>query len=83
MRFPAGARLFCVLKNIPITQAPAQLPVQSVPTSIPRPGHEADHSLPNTAEVKNEWIYTFTPAYAFVPLLFLPILLYFNHSDSA
>jgi hypothetical protein len=24
-------------------------------------GHEADHSLPSSAEVKNEWSYTSTP----------------------
>jgi hypothetical protein len=28
-------------------------------------GHEADHSPPNSAEVKKIWIYTSTPPYAF------------------
>jgi hypothetical protein len=29
------------------------------------PGSEADHSPPSSAEVKNAWIYTSTPQYAF------------------
>jgi hypothetical protein len=29
-----------------------------------RPGHEAYHSPPSSAEVKNAWSYTFTPQYA-------------------
>jgi hypothetical protein len=29
-------------------------------------GREADHSPPNSAELKNMWIYTFTPKYAFM-----------------
>jgi len=28
---------------------------------VNRPGREADHSPPSSAEVKNEWIYIFTP----------------------
>jgi hypothetical protein len=28
---------------------------------VKRPGHEADHSLPFSAEVKNAWSYTSTP----------------------
>jgi hypothetical protein len=30
------------------------------------PGHEADHFPPSTANVKNEWCYTFTPPYIFL-----------------
>jgi hypothetical protein len=30
------------------------------------PGHEVDHSPPTSAEVKNMWIYTSTPTYAFM-----------------
>jgi hypothetical protein len=29
-------------------------------------GHEADHSLPSRAEVKNEWSYISTPYYIFM-----------------
>jgi hypothetical protein len=28
--------------------------------------HEADHSPPTSAEVRNMWIYTLTPPYAFM-----------------
>jgi hypothetical protein len=33
---------------------------------VKRPGREADHSPPTTAEVKKMWIYTSTPPYAFM-----------------
>jgi hypothetical protein len=33
---------------------------------VKRPGHEADHSLPTSAEVQNMWIYTSTPQHAFM-----------------
>jgi hypothetical protein len=33
---------------------------------IKRPGREADHSPPTSAEVKKMWIYTSTPPYAFM-----------------
>jgi hypothetical protein len=33
---------------------------------VKRLGSEADHSPPTSAEVKNTWIYTFTPPYAFM-----------------
>jgi hypothetical protein len=33
---------------------------------VKRPGREADHSPLASAEVKNTWIYTFTPPYAFM-----------------
>jgi hypothetical protein len=32
---------------------------------VKRPGREADHSPPSSAEVKKMWIYTSTPPYAF------------------
>jgi hypothetical protein len=31
-----------------------------------RPGREADHLLPTSAEMKKTWIYTFTPSYIFL-----------------
>jgi hypothetical protein len=44
---------------------PTQPPIQWVPgASFPRVkqlGHEADHSLPASAEVKNTWIYISKP----------------------
>jgi hypothetical protein len=33
---------------------------------VKRPGREADHSSPTSAEVKKMWIYTSTPPYAFM-----------------
>jgi hypothetical protein len=33
---------------------------------LKRPGLEADHSLPTSAEVKKTWVYISTPLYAFV-----------------
>jgi hypothetical protein len=44
--------------------APTQPPLQGVPESlslgVKRPGREADHSLPSSAEIKNAWSYTST-----------------------
>jgi hypothetical protein len=44
---------------------PTQPPIQWVPGAfslgIKRPGCEADHSPPSSAEVKNTWSYTSTP----------------------
>jgi hypothetical protein len=33
---------------------------------VKRPGREADHSPPTSAEVKKTWIYTFIPPYTFM-----------------
>jgi len=33
---------------------------------VKRPGREADHSPPSSADIKKAWSYTFTPQYAFV-----------------
>jgi hypothetical protein len=45
---------------------PTQLPIQWVPgvlcREVKRPGSEADHSSPSSAEVKNAWSYTSTPS---------------------
>jgi hypothetical protein len=49
---------------------PTQPPIQWVPGAlslgVKRPGREADHSPPSSAEVKNAWSYTSTPQYAFM-----------------
>jgi hypothetical protein len=37
----------------------------SNPGRVKRPGGEADHSTPASAEVKQMWIYTSTPPYTF------------------
>jgi hypothetical protein len=36
---------------------------------VKRPGREADHWTPSSAEVKNAWGYTFTPQYVFMMYL--------------
>jgi hypothetical protein len=46
-----------------------RVPVESgisLSPEIKRPDREADHSPSTDAEVKNTWIYTSNPAYAFV-----------------
>jgi hypothetical protein len=49
---------------------PTHPPIQWVPAvlslGVKRPGREADHSTPSSAEVKNAWSYTSTPPYVFV-----------------
>jgi hypothetical protein len=49
---------------------PTQPPIQRVPGApslgVKRPGREADHSPPSSAEVKNAWSYTCTPQYVFM-----------------
>jgi hypothetical protein len=62
IRFPAGLEIF--LFDIISREAlgSTQPPIHQVPGALSlwkkRPGHEADHSPPYTAEVKNAWIYT-------------------------
>jgi hypothetical protein len=38
---------------------------------VKRPGREADHSPPTSAEVKNTWLYTSTPPYVYISVRFL------------
>jgi hypothetical protein len=49
---------------------PTQPPIQWIPGAlslgIKRPGREADHSPPSSAEVKNAWSYTSTPRNVFM-----------------
>jgi hypothetical protein len=49
---------------------PTQPPINWVPwilsSGVRRSGREADHSLPSTAHIKNEWGYTFTSPYVFM-----------------
>jgi hypothetical protein len=54
----------------PVVGGPTQPPIQWVPEAlslgVDRPGREADYSPPTSAEVKNTWIYTSNPPYAFM-----------------
>jgi hypothetical protein len=43
---------------------------------VKRPGREADHSLPASAEVKKMWIYTSTPPYACMTQCLIKISVY-------
>jgi hypothetical protein len=36
---------------------------------VKRPGREADHSPPTSAEVKKMWLYRSTPPYAFMAFI--------------
>jgi hypothetical protein len=48
------------------TQPPIQWVSEALSPGVKRPGREADHSPPTSAEVKKMWIYTSTPSYAFM-----------------
>jgi hypothetical protein len=71
VRFPAGGWEFFFFTTASRTVlGPNQSPIQWVPGSlslgVKRPGREADHSLPSSADVKNAWSYTSTPQYVFM-----------------
>jgi hypothetical protein len=48
------------------TQPPIQWVRGALSLGIKRPGCEADHSPPSSAEIKNAWSYTSTPQYVFM-----------------
>jgi hypothetical protein len=68
VRFPAGAGNFLITASR-TALGPTQPPIQWVPGAlslgVKRPGREADHSPPTSAEVKNAWSYTSTPTIRF------------------
>jgi hypothetical protein len=43
------------------TQPPIQWVLGALSLEVKRPGREADHSPPSSAEAKNAWNYTSTP----------------------
>jgi hypothetical protein len=49
-----------------LTQAPIQWVAGALSLGVKQLGHEADHSPPSSAEVKNEWCYTSTPQYTYM-----------------
>jgi hypothetical protein len=67
---PGGVKNFLFFTSSRPALGSTQPPIRSVPRVLPlevkRPGHEADHSPPVSAEVKKTWIYTSTPPYAFM-----------------
>jgi hypothetical protein len=66
--FPGGIFLFTTTSRTAL--GPTQPPLQWVPgalsVGVKRPGREADHSPPSSAEVKNAWSYTSAPQYVFM-----------------
>jgi hypothetical protein len=66
VRFPAGAGNFSLHHRVQNGSAPPHPPIQRVlgalSLGVKRPGTEADHSLPSSAQVKNAWSYTSTPS---------------------
>jgi len=48
------------------TESPIQWVLGAVSPSVKRPGREADHSPPSSAEFKNAWSYTSTLPYVFM-----------------
>jgi hypothetical protein len=65
VRFPAGTGIFLFTIAFRTALGPTKSPIQWVPGAlslgVKRPGCEADHSPPSSAEVKNAWSYTSTP----------------------
>jgi hypothetical protein len=73
-QFQAGARNFSLLYSI---QTGFGAHTASYPTVFralclkkKQPGHEANHSPSFSAKVKNEWSYTSTLPYIFIPVVY-------------
>jgi hypothetical protein len=82
VQFPSGAIIGTVLVAIASrpalgsTQPSIQWGPETFTLGVERPGREADHSPPYSAEVKNTWSCTSTPQYVFMSLQL------FKHRDS-
>jgi hypothetical protein len=67
VRVRVGMGIFLLTPASIPAQRPTQPPVQLVPgflfLGVKRPGREADHSPPSSAEVRSAWSYTSTPQY--------------------
>jgi hypothetical protein len=67
---PGGGKNFLFSTSSRPALGPTQPPIQWVPGAlspgVKRPGREADHPPPTSAEVKKILIYTSTPHYAFM-----------------
>jgi hypothetical protein len=70
VELPGGGKNFHFSTSSRPALGSTQPPIQWVPgplsPGVKRPGREADHSPPTSAEVKKMWIYTSTTAYAFI-----------------
>jgi hypothetical protein len=70
VQFPVGAGNFTLHQRVQKSSG-AHPASYSMGTGVPslgakRPGREADHSPPSSAEVKNAWKYTSIPQYVFM-----------------
>jgi hypothetical protein len=67
---PGRGKIFLFSEASRPALGPIQPPIEWVPGAlslgVKRPGREADHSPPTSAEVKKTWIYTSTPPYVFM-----------------
>jgi hypothetical protein len=68
VRVLVGSRIFSTSSRPALgsTQPPIQWVPGALSPVVNRPGREADHSPPASAEVKEMWIYTSTPPYTFM-----------------
>jgi hypothetical protein len=65
---PVGARSFSSPGHPDrLWGPPFQWGLGDLSPGVKRPGNEADHSPPSSAEVKNAWIYTSNAPYVFMP----------------
>jgi hypothetical protein len=65
VRVPVGARLISSARRPDRFWGPPWVPGALSP-GVKRPGREADHSPPASAEVKNTWTYTSALPYVFM-----------------
>jgi hypothetical protein len=62
VRFPAGVGNYSLHHRVRTAVGPTQPRIQwAFFLGVKRPGSEADHSPPSSAEVKNAWSFTTTP----------------------
>jgi hypothetical protein len=69
VRVPVGSRIFSSPRLPDRLWGPPNLlsnEYQGLSLGVKRPGREADHSPPASAEVNKMWIYTSTPPYDFM-----------------
>jgi hypothetical protein len=70
VRVPVGSRIFSSPHRPDRLRGPPSLLFNVYgglfSRGVKRPGREADHSPPTSAEVKKTWMYTSTPPYVFM-----------------